>query len=75
MCHYYHRLQRALVAKAKVESGVLLVERWIIAALRHRKFFSLAELNQAIRQLLERINQRPFRNTRGLVGIAVCGAG
>src|SRR5579875_1450659 len=38
--------------KAKVEGGVLLVERWIVAALRHRKFFSLAELNQAIRDLL-----------------------
>src|SRR5262249_49022983 len=51
--------------KAKVESGVLLAERWIIAALRHRKFFSIDELNQAIRQLLERINQRPFRKREG----------
>jgi transposase len=34
--------------KAKVENAVLLAERWIIAALRHRKFFSLAELNEAI---------------------------
>ena len=31
--------------KAKVESGVLLAERWIIAALRHRRFFSIEELN------------------------------
>jgi transposase len=51
--------------KAKVESGVLLVERWIIAALRHRKFFSVAELNQAIRELRDRINQRPFRKREG----------
>ena len=36
--------------KAKVESGVLLVERWIIAALRNRKFFSIEELNQSIRE-------------------------
>jgi transposase len=51
--------------KAKVESGVLLVERWIVAALRHRKFFSLDELNQAIRELLTRLNQRPFRKRPG----------
>ena len=51
--------------KAKVESGVLLAERWIIAALRHRKFFSLEELNQAIRELRDRINQRPFRKREG----------
>lgn len=31
--------------KAKVEAGVQLVERWILAALRDRKFFSLRELN------------------------------
>jgi transposase len=51
--------------KAKVESGVQLAERWIIAALRHRKFFSIAELNQAIRELRDRINQRPFRKREG----------
>ena len=51
--------------KAKVESGVLLAERWIIAALRHRKFFSIEELNQAIRELRDRINQRPFRKREG----------
>ena len=51
--------------KAKVENGVLVVERWIVAALRHRKFFSLAELNQAIRELLDKLNQRPFRKRPG----------
>ncbi len=51
--------------KAKVESGVLLVERWIVAALRHRKFFSLAELNQAIRELLDKLNRRSFRKRDG----------
>jgi transposase len=51
--------------KAKVETGVLVVERWIVAALRHRKFFSLGELNQAIRELLEKLNQRPFRKRSG----------
>src|SRR2546426_10689325 len=51
--------------KAKVENGVLVVERWIVAALRHRRFFSLAELNQAIRELLAKLNQRPFRKRPG----------
>jgi transposase len=47
--------------KAKVENGVLIVERWIIAALRHRTFFTLAELNGAIYELLIRLNQRKFK--------------
>ncbi len=47
--------------KAKVENGVLIVERWIIAALRHHTFFSLAELNRAIHELLIRLNQRKFK--------------
>jgi transposase len=47
--------------KAKVEAGVLIVERWILAALRHRVFFSLVELNGAIRELLVKLNQRKFR--------------
>jgi transposase len=51
--------------KAKVEVGVLVAERWILAALRHRKFFSLAELNQAIRELLHKLNHRPFKKRSG----------
>jgi transposase len=51
--------------KAKVENGVLVAERWILAALRHRKFFSLAELNEAIAGLLDRLNHRPFRKREG----------
>src|ERR1700693_5893852 len=51
--------------KAKVESGVLLVERWVLAALRHRRFFSLPELNEAIRELLNKLNRRPFRKRSG----------
>src|SRR5580692_7212193 len=51
--------------KAKAESGVLLAERWIIAALRHRKIFSIEELNQALLELRDRINQRPFRKREG----------
>ena len=51
--------------KAKVEVGVQIVERWIVAALRHRQFFRLEDLNHAIRELLERLNQRPFRKRDG----------
>jgi transposase len=51
--------------KAKVESAVLIAERWILAALRHRKFFSVAEANTAVGQLLERLNHRPFRKREG----------
>jgi hypothetical protein len=51
--------------KAKVETGVQIVQRWIVAALRHRKFFSLGELNQAIRELLDKLNQRPVRKRPG----------
>ena len=42
--------------KAKAEVAVQVVERWILAALRHRTFFSLVELNAAIAELLERLN-------------------
>lgn len=51
--------------KAKIEVGVQIAERWIVAALRHRKFFSLSELNRAIRELLEKLNQRPFQKREG----------
>lgn len=51
--------------KAKVETAVLLAERWLVAVLRHEKFFSLADLNQALAKLLERMNQRPFRKREG----------
>jgi len=51
--------------KAKVEAGVLLVERWILAALRKRTFFSLTDLNQAITGLLDRLNHRGFRKLEG----------
>jgi transposase len=51
--------------KAKVENAVLLAERWIIAALRHRRFQTLPELNEAIAELLEKLNQRPFRKREG----------
>jgi transposase len=48
-----------------VEVGVQVVQRWIVAALRKRKFFSLEEVNQAIGELLARLNQRPFHKRPG----------
>lgn len=50
--------------KAKVEGGVLVVERWILARLRKRTFFSLDELNQAIRDLLEYLNNKPMQKLK-----------
>ena len=44
--------------KAKVEEGVLLAERWVLAALRHRTFFSLDGLAEAVWPLLDRLNDR-----------------
>ena len=51
--------------KAKVEVGVQVVERWILARLRHRQFFSLAELDMAVAQLLPILNHRPFKKLPG----------
>jgi transposase len=48
--------------KAKVEACVLIVERWLLGRLRHRRFYSLGELNQAIAGMLAEINERrPLR--------------
>jgi len=51
--------------KAKVESGVQVVQRWILAALRNRQFFSIHELNQAVSELLVKLNRKPFRKLNG----------
>lgn len=51
--------------KAKVEAGVLLAQRWILARLRHRRFFGLDEVNRAIRPLLAALNRRPFKRLPG----------
>ncbi len=51
--------------KAKVEVGVQIVERWILARLRHHRFYSLAELNAAIGALLDDLNERPFQKLQG----------
>jgi transposase len=51
--------------KAKAEVAVQVVERWILARLRHHTFFSLVELNRAIRELLSDLNERPFQKLPG----------
>jgi transposase len=51
--------------KAKVEVAVQVVERWILARLRKQTFFSLYDLNLAIRHLLDHLNQRPFKKLPG----------
>ncbi len=48
--------------KGKVEGTVLIVERWILARLRNRRFFGLGELNTAIAILLEDLNNRVMRH-------------
>lgn len=48
--------------KGRVEGAVLIVERWILARLRNRTFFSLAALNEAIAELIEDLNNRPMRH-------------
>ena len=51
--------------KAKVEEGVQCVERWCLAPLRHRTFFSLKEVNHALWECLEALNARPFQKLPG----------
>lgn len=51
--------------KAKVEAAVQLVERWVLAPLRHHTFFHLVELNRAMRPLREALNDRPFQKLEG----------
>lgn len=51
--------------KAKAEVGVQVVERWIMMRLRKQTFYTLAELNQAIKFLLKDLNNRPFKQRPG----------
>lgn len=50
--------------KAKVETGVLIAKRWILAVLRHRTFYGLEEMNNAIRALLDQLNARLLRKVK-----------
>src|SRR6202790_3584066 len=51
--------------RAKAESAVQIVERWIMARLRHQQFASVHEVNQAIAPLLRRLNDKPFQKLPG----------
>lgn len=51
--------------KAKVEAGVLFISRWILVVLARRKFFSIDEINAAIKELLEKFNNRKFKRLPG----------
>lgn len=51
--------------KAKAEVAVQIVERWILARLRHQTFFTLSALNQSIEVLLADLNRRPFKKLPG----------
>jgi transposase len=67
--HYQVAIVPARVAhpkdKAKAENGVQVVERWILARLRHHRFFSLADLNERIARLRHELNARPFQKLPG----------
>lgn len=51
--------------KSLVEGSVKYVSTWIVAALRNRKFFSLQEINEAVADKLEELNQYPFKKREG----------
>jgi transposase/transcription elongation factor Elf1 len=69
ICHYDTAVMPARPYrprdKAKAEAGVLLVERWIMAKLRNIDFFSLAEVNNKIKELLEVLNNKKFQKLDG----------
>src|SRR5262249_7017777 len=52
--------------KAKVEVGVQVAQRWILARLRHETFFSLEALNARIAELLDQLNERPRKHLGGI---------
>jgi len=51
--------------KSKAEIGVQIIERWILARLRHHTFFSLNELNRCIQSLLKEVNNKPYQKLEG----------
>ena len=65
--HYDAVVIPARVARPKdkphVEVSVQIAQRWVLAALRHRTFFTLADLNAAIRDRVDAINDRPMKQT------------
>ncbi|RQM43767.1 IS21 family transposase, partial [Paraburkholderia bannensis] len=60
----FHTSNLLLQPRSKVSyisGAVQIVERWVLARLRHYRFYSLAELNKAIAGLVADLNQRPFK--------------
>ena len=51
--------------KPNAEGTVKVLETWILAALRNRKFFTFDELNKAIHEKLEEFNAKPFQKKKG----------
>lgn len=51
--------------KAKAEQSVQMAQRWILACLRHETFFSLADLNARVSELLDKLNRRPYKRLEG----------
>lgn len=51
--------------KSKVEVGVQGIQRWILASLRDVTFFSVHDINEAIKPLLQAYNERPFYELEG----------
>jgi transposase len=69
MAAYYHTAViparvRKPKDKAKAEVAVLIAERWIIASLRNHTFFSVGELNSAIKEKLEDLNNKPLQKLK-----------
>lgn len=67
--HYGYSVYPARVYKPKdkaiVESSIRMIYDWVFAALRHRRFFSLEELNAAIMERINFLNARPFKEIEG----------
>jgi hypothetical protein len=57
--------QSVVLIQSRLKAVGPQCQPWIVAALRKHKFFSLAEVNQAISELLVRLNQRSFRKREG----------
>jgi transposase len=64
--HYHSAIIPARVRqprdKAKIENGVLHIQRYVLARLRDRQFFALIEINTAIAELMEEFNDRPMKD-------------
>src|SRR2546425_195912 len=59
--------------KPKAEVSVQIAQRWVLAALRHRTFFALADLNAAIRERVDAINDRPLTSSGARVSMRSSG--